>query len=134
MSKVNLEALLDQDGLTAQQERTIRKMVKYQLKINGDRSKITVIYKLCNLSLEGSINLYFDDLEKNKINVYKYIMYELIICKFESKNIKNKELLKETDKVAGDSYGDYLNEVRINEQSQKLYGLLMRINKDIYCE
>lgn len=123
----NLDILLDNDCLTPAQERAIRKLIYYDLFLDGTNNLQLHYYVKSNPS-EGSI-YYFDSahhgLKIIKEDVYKHVMFSLIVSK--GLVIDDLNLKKEIDLLVFKEFTNHLSIIPLETECQVLFDLWKRV-------
>lgn len=78
MKSLNIDQLLDQDTLSPAEERFVRKMVIYELIQKKGNIELEFSIKEEKQSVNAIYTIIFNDLIKDRIVVYKYILFRLI--------------------------------------------------------
>lgn len=74
--KINLFKLLDEDGLTTDQERTLRSMLSHECKKVEDG--IGVFFRVKGTNIKSSFVVLGGKLKENRSGIYKQIMVNII--------------------------------------------------------
>lgn len=125
----NLDKLLDNDVLSPEQEREIRRLVSYELYI-GDDDLLYMSYYFKHNPLGTHIYSFYEHQlargnQVNKDAVYKHIMFHLIINGEDDSRKLKKEIYKLFLKE-----DIYFNTLRpLKSKSQDLYNMWKRIGK-----
>lgn len=121
-SKLNLDLLLDNEHLTPQQERAIRRLIDYNLKYVDNQLVVRYQFKGSSMKEWYTVNY------SSKLNIYKHMMYGLLSVRFRkhvvaSSEIGNPEIL---DIVNREDW-NYFIQNPIKTEAQKLYSLVQEI-------
>lgn len=117
---INLNQLLDEDCLTPEQERSVRKAIHYYIKNDGD--ELVLYFNRPNSQVQ---QIYY--LRENINLAYKQVMYYLIsFHKFKG----NLQLSKEVKSLQESNGINYMHHMPINMKCQDLYDLLERVRAE----
>lgn len=124
-----LDILLGNDCFYLAQEREIRRSINYGFYLRDDvhLDFYYCVKKSDNWSIHyfGEINQYFEITDVDKENVYKKVIYALIVAK--RKKIKNKDLKKEVESLFSLERMMQRAGYPIISQCQELYSLWLRV-------
>lgn len=120
---LNLNKPLDNDELSAKQERHIRSLVHYKLEMTKeDLLRIYYKDKITEIEFVDLMDINQTNLKRN---TYKFVIYSLL--EQRKLKIKNKELLSKVKKVLRRDRSEYEINLPIKEKLQTMYSLLERV-------